>query len=115
MEELPDRNPGANLETRFQRIDLVTFTAVIYRSGKNVSECVITRGNAMLGDIAYSRDLRSRGNSVNDALALEERDGSLSFKSVMGGFHLGRQKAEGLGMEGAARYFWDTFMEPLQR
>ncbi len=115
LRELPDRNPGAELETHFEKVDSGTFSAAIYRRGKKASECTITRKHTMMGDIAFSRSMKVPTNSVGDALNLQDKDGRLCFKPMMSGFHQTNRLDGDLGMEGAAQYYWNIFFEPLQR
>jgi hypothetical protein len=115
LRELPNRNPDAQIEVHFEKVDSGTFSAVIYRRGKNVSECTITRKHCVMGEISFSRSLKISSNSVGDALHIQEKDGVLTFKPLMPGFHHRQNQDGDLGQEGAARYYWDLFFEPLTR
>ena len=63
--------------------------------------------------IAYSSSDNSSTNSMNDTLSVETEDGGMSFKAMASG-SAGRT-GEHLSFEGAAEYYWTTFLEPLQR
>lgn len=117
LEELSNRNPG--VEGRFKRIDAHSFTAVVYKSGKEISRCAIRYGGSRgFGrGITYSGDTHSMSNSYNEQLTVEADDQSLFLKP--GGMRMymtGRQnQTEHLTFDGAAEYYWEMLMEPLQR
>jgi hypothetical protein len=117
LEELRNRNPG--VEGRFKRIDARSFTAVVYRHGKEVSRCAIHHGESRgFGQgITYSTDTRGMGNSFNEQLSIDADEQSLFLKP--GGMRMwatGRQnQPQHLTFDGAAEYYWEMLMEPLQR
>jgi hypothetical protein len=117
LEELGNRNPG--VEGRFKKIDAHSFTAVIYRNGKEISRCAIRYGDSRGSGsgITYSADTRGIGNSYNEQLTVESDDQSLFLKP--GGMRMymtGRQNQnEHLTFDGAAEYYWEMLIEPLQR
>lgn len=112
LEELKKRNQAARIDTDFERIDAQRFVAKIYRDGDLKSVCTISRGNNHFGDIGFSHDENNSGNSVNDSLTLKEADGTLSFSAMMGSFR--GERREGMSQEGAAEYYWELFVDPLQ-
>ena len=116
LKELQDRNPG--IEGRFKRIDGRSFTAVIYRNGQEVSRCAIQQGSSRSGfgqGISYSRD--ERGGGFNESLSVDSDEQSLFLKPT--GMRMwssgGQRQNDHLTFEGAAEYYWEMLMEPLQR
>jgi hypothetical protein len=109
--ELEKRNK--DIETNFRKMDANTFTAVIYRSGKNISTCKIWLSNrsGFGSGIAYSSDDSSRGNSMNEILSMAEGDNRLALNSTMS---FGRGSSDELTMEGGSEYYWARLIEPLQ-
>lgn len=117
IEELGKRNPG--IEGRFKRIDAHSFSAVLYRGGKEVSRCLIRhRGSQGYGNgITYSTDTRGMGNSFNEQLTVEVDEQTLFFRPAgMRMWMTGRQNENPhLTFDGAAEYYWEMLIEPLQR
>ena len=117
LEELGSRNAG--VEGRFKRIDAHSFTAVIYKSGKEISRCAIRYGGSrgFGSGITYSADSRAMGNSYNEQMTVEADDQALFLKPTgMRMYMTGRKNAaDHLTFDGAAEYYWDMLMEPLQR
>lgn len=109
LAELQARNPG--LEGVVRQIDAQTFTATVYRAGKQISECAIHLGGLGGRGITYSADAKSRGNSFNDMLSVEADDQSI-FLSAMGSSFRGG--GDHLSQEGAAEYLWGLLIERLQ-
>lgn len=113
LEELCVRNPG--LEHAFRRVDANNFTAVIYHDGKRRTECKISFGGHTHGsqEIYFSYDMA--GNGYNESLSVEDDGHTLYLKAMMMHFgHPGNHDAQ-LTHQGAAEYFWDKLIEPLQR
>lgn len=116
LAELKKRNP--EIEARFERIDAESFTSVIYRNGETVSKCAIRHGGASAfgNGITYSQDDRSRGSSCNEILSIEVTEQSLSLKAMgMSSMLHGSDRKSGFSSEGAAEFYWDMLMAPLQR
>jgi hypothetical protein len=117
LEELGSRNPG--VEGRFKRIDAHSFTAVIYRNGKEISRCAIGYGGSRGygSGITYSADTRRVGNSYNEQFTVEADDQSLFLKPAgMRTWMTGRQnQTQHLTFDGAAEYYWEMLIEPLQQ
>jgi hypothetical protein len=49
---------------------------------------------------------------MNGMLAVEATDQELRFKSVLSAFSGGKDNL--LSLEGAAEYYWEMFLQPLQ-
>ena len=116
LEELRGRNPG--IKGRFKRIDARSFSAVIYRDGKEISRCAIRYGasRGFGGGITYSHDEVSMSHSYNESLSVEADEQSLflkpSTRTYMG---IGKRPSDHLTAEGASEYYWEMLMEPVQR
>lgn len=113
LEELCARNPG--LDHSFRRLDANNFTAVIYRDGDRRAECKVSFGGHTHGsqEIYFSYD--TAGNGYNESMSVEDDGHTLYLKPMgMRFHHTGNQDAQ-LTHQGAAEYFWDMLMEPLQR
>ncbi|GJJ03446.1 hypothetical protein RugamoR64_39840 [Duganella rhizosphaerae] len=112
--ELESRNAG--IQTRFQRRDAQSFSAVVYREGKSVTECSVrvggfgARGSSML---TFSYDANSGGNSFNEMLNVEADDQSLFFKSTGMQFRGGAGNGQ-LSEQGASELYWGLFLGRLQ-
>lgn len=113
LQELKKRNPQA--DSRFKRVDAQTFTAALYTEGNLRSECMIFFGG-MFGtkSISYSRNISTSLNSMNESLTLMDNGNMLQLKPIGMSFHLPNQ-SESLTNEGAAEYFWEIFIGPLQQ
>jgi hypothetical protein len=112
--ELSNRNP--EITSKFKRIDTNHFTAVVYRNGDAVSQCKIWLGglSSLSGGIAYSSNISSSDNSLNESLSVET-DGHILFLKAMGISFMGRSQDDAqLSQEGAAEYFWELFIRQLQ-
>lgn len=118
LKELTHRNPETSY--RFKRVDSQTFTANIYVDGKVTSECMIYYGTGSFSpqSISYSRNVMSSKNSYNESFHLQD-DGYNLFLIPSGMSLFGRaqrsEEKQQMTNEGAAEYFWEMFIEPLQR
>lgn len=116
LSELSERN--GDIEVTFQRVDAETFTAVVYRNGKQASACAIHLSGASPrdGGITYSSDPSRRdGNSYNERISAEADDQSLFLRSTgMSSMLMGGGRDEKLTPEGAAELFWTMLIRPLQ-
>jgi hypothetical protein len=113
LQELKKRNP--QIEYRFKRVDSQTFTASLYIDGKSRSECMIYLGG-MLGSksISYSRQISASRNQLNESLTIIDNGYILQLKPLGMSFRRpGESKS--LTNEGSAEYFWEIFVESLQR
>lgn len=111
LDELRARNGG--IQTSFKRVDANRFTAVVYLDGKAACRCSIHQGGMFGRGIAYANSDNPISNSINDSMSVEADDHGLFFKAMNMGFN--RQASEHLTFEGAAEYYWASFIEPLQR
>ncbi|RUQ28518.1 MAG: toll/interleukin-1 receptor domain-containing protein [Candidatus Competibacteraceae bacterium] len=115
LEELESRNNV--IKTKFKRIDANHFTATIYKNDKVASECKIWLGGrrSFSNGIAYSTNTSSNDNSLNESMSVEN-DGYDLFLKPMGMSFI-RQGENGRGLlsqQGAAEYFWEILINPLQ-
>jgi hypothetical protein len=117
LKELQERNPG--VEGRFKRIDARSFVATIYRHGTEVGRCAIAHGTSMgFGEgISYARDQSTIGHGFNELLSVEADEQSLFLKPMGIGmmYYSTRRQSNHLSVEGAAEYYWEMLMAPLQR
>ena len=114
LEELEKRH--GDLQTRFKRIDARTFTAAIYQNGRAVARCGIRLGGSRgFGDgITFSHDDNASANSFNDSLSIGAAEQALFLRplGMSGGW--GGEKKSQLTFDGAAEYYWEMLMAPLQ-
>jgi hypothetical protein len=114
--ELSNRN--SEVKAVFRRIDANRFTAVIYVSGKAVTECCILLGGHTFekNNILYSFNASSSGTSFNESISIRD-DGYALFWQPLGLPALGgRQDAKNLlTQQGAAEYFWSLLINRLQQ
>lgn len=113
LEEVESRNSG--IQVRFQPRSNESFSSIIYREGKAISECSIHLGG--LGGrsqaMTFSYSLNGSSGSFNEMLSVDADSQSMFFKP------LGMQTRSGensqLSEQGASEYFWGMFIERLQR
>lgn len=113
--ELAARNP--HIQTRFRRIDANSFTAAVYADGHRAAQCTIWMGRRHTfgeSNIAYSNQENALGNSFNETMRLTD-DGYVLALKPLGMPLLGNRLDEALSQQGAAEYYWNLFIEPLQR
>lgn len=115
LEELAKRH--ADLQTRFKRIDARTFTAAIYQNGRAVARCGIRFGGArdFGGGITYSHDDSASANSYNESLSIEATEQALFLRPMGMGSGWGGGDKKQLTFDGAAEYYWEMLIAPLQR
>lgn len=114
LEELAARNPG--IQTRFVPLSSERFSATVYRAGKIVAECSIGIGgfgsrNTML---AFSYQANAAPGASNEMLNVAFDSQAIFFKSLGMQSFGGKRDAE-LSEQGASEYYWDLFIQPLQR
>ncbi len=63
--------------------------------------------------ISYSNRISLTHNNFNESLSVEEDGYNLYFKAF--GSSILKQKKDLLTFEGAAEYYWEMFIEPLQK
>lgn len=115
LAELQQRHEG--LQTKFKRIDGRTFTAAIYQHGKAAGRCAVRLGGSrgFGGGITYSHDDSATGNSYNESLSVEAAEQALLLRPMgMASAWAGGEKGR-LTFDGAAEYYWEMLMAPLQR
>lgn len=114
LKELSKRN--SEITYNFKKLDAFSFTAIIYSSGEKRSECGIYYGghSAFSKGINYSRNLPFSRNALNESLTVQSNDTILTLKPI--GISMMMQQTGGeLTFEGAAEYYWQMLIEPLQR
>jgi len=113
LEELEKRH--SDLQTKFKRIDAQTFTAAIYQNGKAVARCGIRFGGSrgFGGGITFSHGDSVSANSFNESLSIEATEQALFLRPL--GMSWGGEKKSQLTFDGAAEYYWEMLMAPLQR
>jgi hypothetical protein len=111
LNEIEARNPG--LEVAFKRIDASRFTASIYKAGENVARCKIWLGGIGSQGIAFSYNANPDDNSLNETMSVEVGDQALLLRPL--GMQMRHVPEGGLGLEGAAEYYWGLLIERLQR
>ena len=92
-------------------IDANRFAARIYVGGKVQAVCQIVLGGGFGNVISYSSS--EDGNGVNEMLSVEADDQGLFLKGI--GMAFGSAKVGHLSIEGASEYYWEFFIERLQR
>ncbi len=114
LNELAQRNPG--IETRFKRIDVQLFTAVIYRNGNAIARCSIRHaGSRGFGNgITFSHGDSGTGNSFNESLSVKTNEQSLFLQPVGMAMMAGGDRNAHLSFSGAAEYYWSILIDPLQ-
>jgi hypothetical protein len=110
LNELGQRNPG--VEGNFRRIDANRFTATVYFGGKSVNSCKITCGGrrSFMSGITYSMNDSLDDNSYNEQLLVEDDGFTLGLHPL----GMTMRSQEMLSVEGAAEFFWEIFIKPLQ-
>jgi TIR domain len=111
--EIVKRNP--DLAQRFQRVDANHFTAAIYQNGVKVCVGSASVGSGMMGanSVQYSMTDTPRDGSMNEALYVKNDDQALYFEPL-GMQSYGSRDKQKLTFQGAAEFFWDLFIRPLQ-
>ena len=112
LTEIGRRNP--EIEGAFRRIDGTRFTASAYRDGKAVTRCTVFMGSEhYLRGIAFAHGETSAGNALNECLDVHADDHSL-FLRGLGMSMTSRTNTSHLSQEGAAEFYWEMFIAPLQ-
>jgi len=113
LTELKQRNE--DIDTRFKRIDAHSFGAVVYRHGKAIARCGIRLGGhrGFMGGITFSHDESAPANTCNESLNVGTSEQSLYLKPM--GMATRQSRESKLNFEGGAEFFWELFIEPLQR
>lgn len=113
LNELQVRNP--QIESRFNRLDKVRFTASVYINGRKTSACKIwlPGSNSFAGEIGYSNNDSGGENSFNESLSIVD-DGYSLFLRPMGLALSFSSGSEHLTQQGGAEHLWGIFVKPLQ-
>ena len=117
LNELSSYNPEVN--GLFKRIDANRFTAVVYTSGKAVTECCISLGGSVFlrgnNTILYSPNASGNHNGFNESMSIVD-DGYALFLQPLGISILGsRQDAKKMLLQqDTAEYFWNMLIKRLQ-
>lgn len=114
LDELSARNP--QIKTRFKRTSATSFAASIYEDGQRVAQCAVWYGGStFVGEgIAYSVSGEAERNSYNELLSIEDDGYTLQLKPF--GMPLWVERKDGaLTQQGAAEYYWDLLIRPLQQ
>jgi hypothetical protein len=111
--EIANRNPG--LAQRFQRVDANHFTASLYQNGEKVCRGSASVGGGHMGtdSIQYSMTDMPRDGGMNEAVYVKNDDQALYFEPL-GMQSYGNRDKQKLTPQGAAEFFWDLFIRPLQ-
>jgi len=111
LSELKARH--GELETGFKRVDANCFTAAVYRDGAAISRCRIQLGGH-LGGISFSYNQSELlSNAINESLSVEVGEQALTLRSM--GMRPTGSGNNQLSQEGAAEFYWELFIERLQR
>lgn len=112
LEEIAKRNP--QLKTRFKRIDATSFSASIYENGQKVAQCSVWYGAGFgSASIAFSHSADAPRNSFNESLTVTD-DGYVLQLKPLGMQFYGGDRNGALSQQGAAEYFWEILVRPLQ-
>lgn len=110
LAELQTRHP--DIETRFRRIDADSFSAVIYRGGQRLAECMVLLGGAWgRNSISYSHSVGRQSNAINEQLSVKWDDQEM-FLSALG--MVARDGSARMSVEQGAELFWQMLLAPLQ-
>lgn len=114
LDELVVRNPG--IQTRFQPIDGQRFSATVYRAGKSIAECTISIAGygSRSTMLTFSYSANAAPGSSNEMLSVNFDPQAIFFKPLDMQSHRGLRHSQ-LSEQGASEYYWDLFIEPLQR
>ena len=111
--ELESRNSG--IEGSFKRIDATRFTASVYRGGAALTRCTIRLGGLHHSGITFSHGADAAGNGYNESMSVEVGEQALYLKPMGMAMFNNSARDKTLSLEGAAEYYWQMFIEPLQR
>lgn len=112
LAELAERNPG--IEGVFRRVDANRFFAALYRDGKDIAKATIYMGGDSFGrGINYVQGHTTASNTINESVNVEADDQTI-YLAPMGMMHYGGQNEKKLSQEGAAEFYWENLIRPLQ-
>jgi hypothetical protein len=112
LQELATRNP--NLDQTFRRINTNQFSAAVYLDGDKVCQGSASISGGVMGgnSIEYAMTDDARFGGMNEAVSVKADDQMLYFEPL-GMQSYGRHK-EKFTFQGAAEFFWELFIQPLQ-
>lgn len=116
LAELKARHP--EIDTEFRRTDGDHFTSTVYVNGAEATHCRIWLGGrgSFSGGIAFKagRSFNDNDNSFNESLSVSD-DGYTMFLQSIGFAVAARGDNNKMTFEGAAEFYWELFIQPLQR
>lgn len=113
LDELQERNQ--QIKTRLKRTSDTSFSAAVYADGEKVASCSIWFSADSFGssDIRYITGETTERNSFNESVRVEDDGYSMHLRTL--GTQFPSTKGNGaLSQEGAAEFFWDMLIRPLQ-
>lgn len=112
LSELAARN--SQIKIRFKRQDQTSFSASIYDDRSRVAQCSIWYGADIFASpgIAYCHADTASRNSYNELFSVVDDGYTLQLKPL--GMRMSGKPIDTLSQQGAAEYFWDMFIHPLQ-
>jgi hypothetical protein len=115
LKELVVRNP--EISFKFKRLDSQSFSVNIYTNGEKKNECLISYGSdrTFSKSITYSNNASNIGGGFNESFSIQDDGYLLSLKPIGMSFRHQAHAHESLTFEGAAEYYWQMLIEPLQR
>lgn len=115
LAELEKRNPEVSYDIK--RLDAQAFSAVVFVNGKTKCTAMIYFGGASFTKgINYSREISNTRNSLNESLSVDSDGYKLFLKNLgFASFITNDRRKEEMTFEGAAEFYWEMFIEPLQR
>lgn len=113
LAELKSRH--SDIEVSFKRIDATRFTASVYRGGAALARCVIRLGGLHHEGITFSHGADSGGNGYNESMSVAVGEQALCLKPMGMAMFNTSTRDKTLSLQGAAEYYWQMFIEPLQR
>ena len=112
LDELTKRN--SLIKIRFKRLSETSFNAYIYENGERGAQCTIWYGRGNFGsNIAYSNSGELHENSFNESLSVIDDGYTLRLKPL-GMSMLGGRREESFSQQGAAEFYWNMLIHPLQ-
>jgi hypothetical protein len=113
LKELEARN--SSVKVRFKRLSGTSFAAFIYQREEIGAECSIWHGKGGSGpsEIYYSDSGEDQRSTFNETLSVSD-DGYTLHLKPWGLPMLEGYRDKPLSQQGAAEYFWNLFIKPLQ-
>lgn len=112
LAELTKRNPG--IEGVFRRVDANRFFVTLYRDGQDIAKATIYMGGDSFGrGINYVQGHTTASNTINESLSVDVDDQTI-YLTPIGTMHYGGRNDKKLSHEGAAEFYWEHLIRPLQ-